>query len=138
MKTRSLVSLVAGLVIATVAMAAYIGFDAETGVQTFPGLNVSGGPAVVVTGTSGCGTLTLKAGGTYAGTVELGTFSSSCALTLTLPGSTAAPNGLHCTFNDVTTPGDSPTEASESTTACASTAGTLVTSDVITYNISAF
>ena len=141
---RSLLTLLGAMAVTSAALAtavvAVIGYVPETGVQGFPGLVVSGGTNSVVTGNSGCGTITATAGGVMGGTFTLGTFTTTCTITVTLAAGYAAPNGLFCQFIDVTNPGDQPKQKSTSTTtACVTAANTsLNTGDVITYYIAAF
>lgn len=124
----------AGLALATnTGSSIYFGYNPVTGLETTHGTDVSGGISPVITGSTGCGTLTLATvGGASAGTVTLGTFATSCTLTITFPS--AAPNGWACFFNDLTTPADQPKQASTSTTTCVTTAGTQVTGDVIQWS----
>ncbi len=146
-------ALVGGLAFA--ANTFYAGYTPNTNQRGENGVPVAGGAVPVITGTAGCGTLTAQVGGTGTGSVTIGTFSSSCALTVTLPvptivvssgnndgknavNSAAAPNGIYCTFLDKTTPTDSVYAASSTTTACVTNTATMVTGDVIQFNIQAY
>lgn len=137
---KFLLGVAAGLIAVTgLALAdVYYGYNPSTGLEVTHGALVDGGTAVVISGSSGCGTLTAKAAGADTGTVTIGTFSSSCAITLTFPS--AAPNGWTCQFVDATTPADSPhiTQASSSTTTCVGTAGTIVTGDKLFFTARGF
>jgi hypothetical protein len=162
---KTLAGFIAGIaMVASLSFAAntfYAGYNAQTNQNGAVGLDVSGGTPPVVTGSTGCGTLTLQAGGTSTGSVKIGTFATTCALTLTLPvptivvsnaggangngggkvqtNSAAAPNGLLCTFYDSTTQILLVEAISSTTTACSSVTSTsIVTGDVIFYNIQAF
>ena len=120
-----------------VADANYYGWNPSTNLEIMHGVLTSGGTQPAVTGVAGCGTLTAKVGGASVGSVTIGTFSSTCALTIT--PATAALNGYHCTFTDRTTVADSPTEAvTVSKTACSSTTGTVVTGDVVVWTITGY
>jgi hypothetical protein len=110
----------------------YYGWNPNTGLEVTHGADVSGGVMPALTFSTGCGTVISKAGGATAGTFTLGTFATSCTITITFPS--AAPNGWFCTFNDLTTPADIPKQASTSTTTCVTTAGTQVTGDTILFN----
>jgi hypothetical protein len=138
---KMLLCLAAGLLAVTGAVladnaSAYFGWNPSTGLEVVHGSLVSGGVSPVVTGSTGCGTLTAKAGGASTGTVTIGTFATSCVITITFPS--AAPNGWVCGFKDLTTPADSVTQASTSTTACASSAATMVTGDKLLYDAHGF
>ena len=149
-------AVLAGLVAtAGVALAAntfYAGYNPATNANGTQGLDVTGGPVPVVTGTGGCGTITAVTGGTSAGQFTIGTFATSCAITLTLPvptivvssgnndgknavNSAAAPNGLFCIIQDLTTGADKTFQVSTTTTACVFNAATFVTGDVLQYSI---
>jgi hypothetical protein len=141
--------------VATAANTFYAGFNPATNATGTIGTDVLGGPIPVVTGTAGCGTITAVTGGTSAGQFTLGTFTTSCAITITLPvptfvvssgnndgknavNSAAAPNGLLCIIQDLTTGADKTYQVSTTTTACVFNAATFVTGDVLQYSISAY
>lgn len=110
----------------------YYGWNPVTGLEVTHGADVSGGVQPVLSYSGGCGTVVSAAGGASAGTFTIGTFSTSCTITITFPS--AAPNGWFCTFNDLTTPADAPKQTSTTTTNCVTTAGTLVTADKVAWN----
>jgi hypothetical protein len=113
--------------------AIYFGYNPATGLEFTHGADVSGGVSPVITGTAGCGTLTAKTtGGASAGSVTLGTFATSCTLTITFPS--AAPNGWYCTFADLSVP-TAFTEASTTTTTCVTNVSTTATTgNVVVWN----
>lgn len=110
----------------------YYGYNPSTGLEVTHGADVAGGVLPVFTYSAGCGTVVSVVGGASAGTFTIGTFATSCTITITFPS--AAPNGWFCTFNDLTTPADAPKQASTTTTNCVTTAGTLVTADKVAWN----
>lgn len=128
---KKILGLLIGLLVATAALAIDYGWNPVTGLEAFHGALVSQGTLPTISGTGGCGTLTAKTGGPSSGTVTIGTFATSCTLTLTFP--TAAPNGWNCTFGDLTTPADAVPQATSTTTTCVTTAATMVTGDTIKY-----
>lgn len=143
------IGLLVGLsLISAGALAVDYGWNPGLGTEAFHGTFISQGPAValvagtvaagtgpniVVSGSGGCGTLANAKGGATAGQVTTGIFSVSCTLTLTMP--TAAPNGYRCLFNDLTTPANSVPQATTSTTTCVTTAATVVTGDVVQFQV---
>lgn len=154
-------AVLAGLVaISGAAFAAntfYTGYNPQTNQWGLPGLNVAGGaPLPVVTGSAGCGVLTAQVGGVSTGSVTIGTFATTCAITVTLAAPTivvssglndgknavnsaAAPNGLVCTFFDKTTQIVIVSAVGATTTACSSVTNTgMVTGDVIQFRVEAY
>lgn len=124
---------VAGLALAdNTGSSVVFGWNPSTGLEVTHGADVSGGVSPVLTYSAGCGTVTAQAGGASAGTFTIGTFATSCTITITFPS--AAPNGWFCTFNDLTTAADAPKQASTTTTNCVTTAGTMVTGDKAVWN----
>lgn len=127
-------SLAALLGFGTMALAqTYVGYNPATGLNSTYGADVSIGSQPVITFSAGCGTVTAKVGGASGGQFTIGTFVTSCLVTITFPA--AAPNGWYCSFNDLTTPADAPKQVTSgsTTTACATSAGTVVTGDVINW-----
>ncbi len=151
-----LVGLTAVTGMAVAANTFYADFNPNTNQFGTKGLSVAGGILPVVTGTGGCGTLTGQVGGTSTGSVTIGTFATTCTLTVTLAAPTivvssglndgknavnsaAAPNGLVCTFFDKTTQIVIVSAVGATTTACSTTATTtMVTGDVIQYRVEAY
>lgn len=158
--TSKLLGFVAGLALAgSLAVAAntfYAGYNPNTNSAGSLGLSVAGGPVPVVTGSGGCGTLSGQVGGTGRSSVVIGTFATTCALTVTLPvptlvissgnndgknatNSAAAPNGLVCSFFDKTTQIVIVSAIAATTTSCASVTNTgIVTGDVIQITVSGY
>jgi len=147
--TGFLVGLAAVSGLAIAANTFYAGYTLETNQYGIPGLEVFGGIVPTITGSTGCGTLGTIKGGTSHGEFTIGTFATSCTLTLALPTNTglaistglpgvAVPNRVFCTFRDLTTPTDSITVASATTTGCVSGAATVATGDVIQYSVSGY
>ncbi len=116
----------------------YFGWNPSTGLEGLHGFLAAGGTSPTVTGTAGCGTIVAPVGGSTAGSFQIGTFSVSCAITLTAPAGTVAPNGWLCRFNDLTTPADLIVEASTTTSTCVSNAATLVTGDTVQFAMIAY
>lgn len=151
-----LVGVSASLGLAFAANTFYTGFNPQTNQFGNNGLSVAGGLPPVVTGSTGCGTLTAQKGGTSTGSVTIGTFNTTCALTVTLAvptivvssglndgknavNSAAAPAGLVCTFFDATTQIVIVSAVGATTTACSSVTNTgMVTGDVIQYRVEAY
>lgn len=121
-----------GLALADNTTGNYFGYNPNTNLLGEKGAMVSLGVSPAITGNGGCGTLASKTGGSSAGTFVLGTFATTCTLTITFPA--AAPHGWVCTFNDRTTAAAVLRQASDSTTTCVTTASTaVVTADVISF-----
>lgn len=151
-----LAGLVATIGVATAANTFYSGFNPQTGQLGLTGLSTSGGLQPVVTGSVGCGTLTGQVGGASTLSVTIGTFATTCALTVTLAAPTivvssglndgknavnsaAAPNGLVCTFFDKTTQIVIVSAVGATTTVCTSVTNTgMVTGDVIQIRVEAY
>lgn len=125
---------VAGLAVAdNTGSSNYFGFNPSTGLSGERGPLVALGVSPTVTGVTGCGTLTALTGGGTAGTVTLGTFTTTCTLTITFPS--PAPHGWICTFNDRVTAAAVLRQASDSTTTCVTAANTsMVTADVVSFS----
>jgi hypothetical protein len=126
--------LAALLGLGTVALAqTYSGYNPATGLNSTYGSDVSIGPQPTFVFSAGCGTVVSKAGGASGGTFTIGTFATSCQITITFPS--AAPNGWYCSFNDLSTPADAPKQSvtGSTTTACKTTAATAVTGDVMNW-----
>lgn len=144
-------SLVAGMAVA--ANTFYAGFLPQTNQTGINGLETYGGPTPIVSGT--CGTIGAVTGGTSAGTIATAAVTS-CTLTLTLPVSTlvvssglnnglnqvnssAAPNGLICTLQDITHPAVYALYSSApTTTSCSFAAQTITAGDVFQYTITGY
>ena len=134
----------------------YAGYNVSTNQEGHNGLYVAGGPLPVVTGSGGCGTLTGQVGGTSRSSVTIGTFATTCALTVTLAvptvvvssgnndgknatNSAAAPNGLVCSFFDKTTQIVIVSAVGATTTSCSSVTNTgMVTGDVIQITVGGY
>lgn len=133
----ALVLLVAGLAGSTAQAQTYYGYNPVTGLEVMHGSDVSGGNAPVFTFSAGCGTVTANKAGAYAGTFTLGTFATSCTVTLTFPG--AVTGGWYCVFGDQTTAAGVLRQASNTTTQCVTAASTtVVTGDVIVWTAVGF
>ena len=161
---KSLKSKVLGFAVGLAACAGFAfaanvytaGYVAQTNQNGFNGLLTAGGVVPVVTGSVGCGTLGAQTGGTSLSTVVIGTFATTCALTVTLPvptvvvssglndgrnavNSAAAPNGIKCTFFDKTTQIVIVSAVGSTTTVCTSVTNTgIVTGDVIQITVEAY
>ena len=150
-------ALVSGLAVA--ANTFYTGYNSNTNQQGFLGLEVFGGTPPVITGTAGCGTLTAPIGGSSRGEFTIGTFTTSCAITITTStptlvvssglndgknqvNSSSVPNGLLCTLKDLTTGTDVTYQVSYSVgttaSACVFNAATFVTGDKLQYAIGGY
>lgn len=81
---------------------------------------------------TGCGTVTVVAGGATAGTFKAG--QTSCVPVITLPYS---PNGWFCSVWDITTNTDTLKQSADSTTSCTMT-GTVVNADVLIWSAHGF
>ncbi len=133
----SVLATLAGLAVFGAALAVDYGWNPSTGLEAFHGALISQGTLPTITGSAGCGTLTAKVGGPSAGSVTIGTFSSSCVLTLTFPS--ASPNGWFCRWNDLTTAAGLMIQASTTTTTCVSNASAVVvTGDTIVWSAMGF
>jgi hypothetical protein len=142
----------------------YAGYWPQTNQNGLVGTLVSGGTTPTVSGTTGCGTIASVKGGSSHGEFVIGTFATSCAITLTLPAptivvsnnggtngngggavqtnSTALPNGLDCSIKDLTTGADTTYQVSYSNSgtlaSCTFNAATFVTGDKLLYSINGY
>ena len=151
------ISAAAGLAIA--ANTFYTGYNPNTNQQGFLGLEIFGGTVPLVTGTTGCGTISTPVGGTSRGEFTIGTFATSCAITITTPtvsfvvssgnndgknavNSSSVPNGMQCTLRDLTTGADTTYQVSYTVgtvaSSCVFNAATFVTGDKLQYSIAGY
>lgn len=102
---KKLIGLLAGLLVATAAVAAvYVGYNPTTGLNSSPGVPVAVGPFPTLDATTACGTLaTVQASEVGGGAAFQVTANQATTCSLVVDFPSAAPNGYYCVAFDETT-----------------------------------